>query len=323
MAQVAVQQFAGWYDTAAITSWSARLAAQMEAVQRVTAQTTDAYLARVLTLLTGRRFAPTGRVDVGSLRAGVTHAGAYARAADAFRWQQAQHDQTAAALLSADPPPRPPDLAAPVDAALQRVADVAEMDVQLADRAQTRQVYGAAHDQGLITGYRRVIHPELSKGGTCGLCIAASDRLYGPTELKPLHARCECTTLPVLDHADPGSALNAGDLRRLYGEGGSTNRADLKRTRYQVTDHGELGPLLDKHGVPVRTEKMAARDANGRPRRPQTPAERAANVVRIRQRLEQALPKAQQLAQEDQQQWGRYLADLEARIADLTSQISA
>jgi hypothetical protein len=39
---------------------------------------------------------------------------------------------------------------------------------------------GAA-DAGLIVGYRRVLHAELSHEGSCGLCVAASTAVYRPT----------------------------------------------------------------------------------------------------------------------------------------------
>jgi hypothetical protein len=72
----------------------------------------------------------------------------------------------------------PLKLVDPVEAAVERVAAVADMDMQLADRAQSRRSSPSRPSAVDITGYRRVIHPEVSKGGSCGLCIAASDRVY-------------------------------------------------------------------------------------------------------------------------------------------------
>lgn len=321
LAAAAAASFHGWYDSAAITVWAEKLAQRIEALQRAAAQNVDAYLARVLSLMTGSRVRPIGRVDVTALRQGITHAGAYGRAADAYRWQQAEFDRFTRDLLTAATP-TPFDLVNPVDAAVERVKAVADMDVQLADRAQTQAIYSDAADRGVITGYRRVIHPEESRGGSCGLCVAASDRLYSAHEPKPIHARCHCTTLPVLDGADPGSLLNAADLRRLYKEAGGTHTAKLAGTRYKIDEHGELGPLLNPHDAKVRTARQVAKETERRAA-PKTPAEKLADVRRIRDSLDAALPKARELATEDPGEWGPYLTKLEHRIAGLDHDLAA
>lgn len=315
------RQFNGWYDTAAITAWSAALALQMQAMLRGLARSTDAYMSRAITMIAGKRIPPVGAIGVTALRTGgVTHAGAYARAADVFRWQQSQFDAIARSLLTDNP--RLPDIVDPLEAAVKRAGDVASMDTQLTVRDQERAALDDAHDRSVITGYRRVIHPELSKGGTCGLCVAASDRLYGAHEPKAVHDRCECTVLPVLDHKDPGSALNKGDLGRLYGDssrGGrsGTGREDLKRTRYQVDEHGEFGLVLNPAGAKARTAREAKRDENKPPRRPKTDAQRAADLERVRRRLTEALPRVNDLAEQDPAKWGRYAEKFRQRLADL------
>lgn len=95
-----------------------------------------------------------------------------------------------------------------------------------------------------IVGYRRVIHPELSTGGVCGLCVVAADRKYKIGELKAVHNLCKCTVLPVYEDFDPGEQLNGEDLDALYAAAGGNTRNRLKRTRYKLIDHSELGPLL-------------------------------------------------------------------------------
>jgi hypothetical protein len=95
-----------------------------------------------------------------------------------------------------------------------------------------------------VTGYRRIIHPELSKSGTCGLCAVAADRMYFVDRLLPVHDKCKCGVLPVTAEWDPGSPLNADDLERLYKEAGGTAGDKLKRTRFAVEEHSELGPRL-------------------------------------------------------------------------------
>lgn len=100
-----------------------------------------------------------------------------------------------------------------------------------------------------ITGWRRVIHPELSRGGTCGLCIAAAaGRVYTTGNLEPIHKGCHCGVLPIVGGDDPGDALNRLDLGDLYDDaGGTTDGWTLKQTRYQVGADGRL--------VAVKTRK--------------------------------------------------------------------
>lgn len=139
----------------------------------------------------------------------------------------------------------PLDFLLDLEDAQQRVEDrirtIAEDDVRLADRVATSDVLDAVPG---VTGYRRVIHPELSAGGTCGMCIVAADRVYSTGSLMPIHARCKCTVAPIVGEDDPGKELNAADLKAMYDAAGGTDAASLKRTRYQIDIHGELGPVL-------------------------------------------------------------------------------
>jgi hypothetical protein len=143
--------------------------------------------------------------------------------------------------------------------ALQRLELLGETDVALADRDTASRTL-ASVDR--ITGYRRIIHPEVSAGGTCGLCAAASGRAYGKAELMPLHARCACTVAPIVaGKADPGAALNAQSLAELYAAAGSTAAGDLAKVRYSVHPHSETGPTLTVAGQHWRTAADAAADA--------------------------------------------------------------
>lgn len=100
-------------------------------------------------------------------------------------------------------------------------------------------------DEPDIIGYRRLIHPELSESGTCGLCIAAADRIYRTSELMPIHAHCKCTVgLIITGQADVGLGLNRAQLRELYTLAGGTGKAKLAKVRYRRNRHGELGPVL-------------------------------------------------------------------------------
>lgn len=145
-------------------------------------------------------------------------------------------------------------------AAVQRISDITDSNVMLAQRLAEQQTLRTAQARdGRVTGYRRVIHPELSKGGVCGLCVAASDRVYHIEDLKPIHVRCKCGVVPIVGDSDVGHQLNRSDLSMLYTEAGklhglgyTTEGAHLKRTRYDVVHHAELGPVLTR----VRGEKV-------------------------------------------------------------------
>jgi hypothetical protein len=161
-----------------------------------------------------------------------------------------------------------------VDAAKQasdRIDSLIDDNLMLSQRLAQQQVLAQAvnlDDNGnhrgkhgvKVIGYRRVIHPEQSRGGTCGMCIAASDRIYKVAQLMPIHAHCKCTIAPVTEDHDPADDVNAVDLRQLYKHAGGNTGAHLKRTRYQVDEHGELGPVLvPKSKYKPRSDKSKRR----------------------------------------------------------------
>lgn len=140
---------------------------------------------------------------------------------------------------------------------------------------------------GGVTHWRRMIRPELSEGGTCGLCIAASTRVYRVENLMPLHDLCNCLVVPAISggrRVDPAEVLNEADLATVVptsvadlggvykAADGSTFAEQLKRTRFQVNAHGELGAVLSLEGRKVRGSSEAARDtARARARRDSDP----------------------------------------------------
>lgn len=136
-------------------------------------------------------------------------------------------------------------------AAEARIAAIAWTDVTLAVREQVRRTLGSLSSIAGVEGYRRVIRPELSETGPCGLCVVASTRIYSVEDLKPMHDRCVCEVLPIIGDMDPGLYLNNDDLDRIYGggvdggtRGGKRGTARLARMRVVFTEHGELGPIL-------------------------------------------------------------------------------
>ena len=105
--------------------------------------------------------------------------------------------------------------------------------------AATQRFHGSG-----VRKYRRVIHPELSKTGTCGLCAVAATNVFSTADLLPMHNNCKCTVAPITANNDPGLKLNREDLDAIYRKAGSTSAADLKSVRVIVESHSEIGPIL-------------------------------------------------------------------------------
>jgi hypothetical protein len=216
-ALAAMAGFTAWWDADAVTQMIADVLRVVQPLQRQAATITDGYLTRAATIISGRPQRATGAVDVQALRRAMTeeladqilagvrqaarvelgglsdHASrdvqespdwgledgrealdpamVYGRVADGYRWQT---------TMLGDSPDK-----AQAKAAV-RIAAVAETDVTLAVRAQYQKTMSA---QG-ATGWRRILHPELSQTGPCALCVVAADRVYRTEDLLPLHSRC-------------------------------------------------------------------------------------------------------------------------------------
>lgn len=127
-----------------------------------------------------------------------------------------------------------------LDKAMQRLSDNANTDGQIAlNSAATERFHGSG-----VRKYRRVIHPELSKTGTCGLCAVAATNVFSTADLLPMHNNCKCTVAPITSSNDPGLTINRKDLDAIYRKAGSTSAADLKSVRVIVESHSEIGPIL-------------------------------------------------------------------------------
>jgi len=169
-----------------------------------------------------------------------------------------------------------------IEALVARVIGLAEMELQLAARDEEQRVARATPG---VTYLRRIIHPELSKTGTCGLCIAAASRVYKVKELAALHDGCHCTFASVIGDlggaGDPGFFLNQADLDRLYAAAGSTYAAELSKLRFLEVPHGELGQILVPENAKDRFDPLTTRyrDADDSSAMWQTVAEIAAERV--------------------------------------------
>lgn len=230
---------AAFYAGETVAAFGARVATYVAAAQRQAARITESHL-RQQTQRMGVELPAGSIVDLPTdLRLGAATADIYQRPIRQVRY-----------LESTGVP-----LADAVAAATERLEQQALTDLQLARANASQQVMYAMPEKtpraGVVRGYRRIIHPEL--GQVCGLCIAASDRIYRKRDMLPLHARCKCTTIPVIGVQDPGGKLNADDLTALYAAaGGSTSSAALKRVRYEIKENGELGPVLTVAGEKMR-----------------------------------------------------------------------
>jgi hypothetical protein len=117
---------------------------------------------------------------------------------------------------------------------LNRLAEIADDDLSLAYRTGAQKSMVA----NKITKFRRVVRPELSKGGTCPLCHLASGNTYNRSTLLPIHTHCRCAVMPIVGTDDPGSRLNSEDLGSL----------EVPKEEPVIRNHGELGPILQVAG---------------------------------------------------------------------------
>lgn len=148
---------------------------------------------------------------------------------------------------------------------LERATMVVDENIALAERQAEHLILkkASADNPGKIKGYRRVIHPEASTTGTCGLCIVASDQIYSVSDLKPIHAQCKCETVPIFQNNDPGLRLNQSDLAAIYkAAGNSTATGDLLKVRYKIDMNQELGPQLVKSADSGPVGRYSATNAN-------------------------------------------------------------
>lgn len=141
--------------------------------------------------------------------------------------------------------------------AMERVKDLLTTDVALADRDESDHAYRALKTD---IGWRRILRPELSESGPCGLCVVASDRFYKSGDLMPLHDECVCGKMPITSTEDPGTKINAADLERIYGAAGGNTMEELKRVRVVVRVHGEIGPVLVRERDHFRDAAQAGVD---------------------------------------------------------------
>jgi hypothetical protein len=235
--------FTAYWDGVAVVDFATRVATIVQAAQRRAGGLTEQHLRRQYQRL-GIDLPTVPLVDLPpDLRLGADTVQVYQRPVRRLRHLVAEETraEAEAAVL-----------------ALQRLQAQATTDLQLARATAAQQVMYRTPE--VTTGWRRIIHPEL--GSVCGLCIAASDRVYRRIERMDLHPACRCTVAPIVrvggQVRDPGRALNAADLSAIYAAAGNTTESRaLSRTRIQVRENGELGPILMADGVEYKGPKKA------------------------------------------------------------------
>lgn len=217
--------FAAWYNAEAVNTLAGKTVRVAETARADAGNLGAIYMRQVLAALHAARV-PRFRLDLPEARLGADLLEVYARPAEAYR---------AAYAVTEDP-------AAAAEAAQARLDALVRDDLLVARRDGERQQM----EEAGVTHYRRIVHPERSETGVCGLCLVASDRVYSIEELLPIHDRCKCTVAPDGDAA--AEAIQV-DLDRIYKDaGGTTDGRKLKEIRYQVNEHGELGPVLTRAG---------------------------------------------------------------------------
>lgn len=262
--------FAAWYDTAAVMALSREMAEVSMSAQQTMAGLAAEYVRQLLVVLDAPP--PTSRVPTPAVRNGADLRLVHSRPAEQFR---------RAIATGADPDDA-------LDLASQRAANLARTDLSLVERdVEHRQLEDAG-----VQRYRRVIRPELSESGSCGLCVVAADRIYRVRELMPIHPpHCKCKTMAIVGADDPGIRLNREDLERLYAAAGSTSGDDLKRIRVTVNEHGELGPILSRAGHDFRRQRDVPLE-----RDPARAARMLEKTVPVLQRLEERAAAGEDVA---------------------------
>jgi hypothetical protein len=268
--------FDQWYDGDLVASRAARSATLVDSAQGSVRTQTISYMKFVYQQFDDLQFPSADEIDAANddvLERLVSPLDEWNRPAEQFRFARSQGSTVEEAT----------------EIAIQRVEALADLDMELAMRKQANTIFKATPK---VTGYRRVLHPELAESGTsCGLCIAASTRVYKKKELLPIHDHCHCGVMPIVGDEDPGDVFNQDDLNQLYAAAGGNTAQALSRARFKIEQHGELGPYLVEHGSKTRGKISPS----------QTKISRRESVAAQLKSLNESLPRllARQRAGED------------------------
>jgi hypothetical protein len=236
--------FTDFYDGDAARQVAERIGRLVSTAQSLAGRMTEAHLRQQIALMgpdLARSLPGSAIVDLPvALRYGADAAEVYTRPIRQVRY-----------LESVEHVPRE----TAVETARARLERAALHDLQLARAVAAQQVL---YRFPQASGWRRIIHPEL--GNVCGLCVAASDRVYQRINRMDIHPGCKCTILPIVGGLDPGGTLNAEDLTRLYEAAGSTASRALAAVRIETFEHGEMGRVLVPEGSGIKRPGQVKRD---------------------------------------------------------------
>ena len=223
-------QDVNWYDEAAVTNIAAEASDYLAWMELRTAGAVDQFQTRGSGLDAGSE-----ELDLWLRNLESNPLEEFARPAREYRYQRTRGADHESATRSA----------------VERAQNQTEIDLKLAETHRYRQNFRASG----VTTYLRVPRPELSESGVCGLCIAASTRVYKTEDLLPIHGGCNCLTVP----AGGGDEEYARQEReKLYRELGATRKEELLRYRVRVDEHGQYGPIL----VPASHRTQTPREAD-------------------------------------------------------------
>ncbi|NED96454.1 hypothetical protein G1H11_14180 [Phytoactinopolyspora alkaliphila] len=204
------------------------LAARAQAVSML-----DAYLAQLVTLQTREAVEILG-LTPGVIRGGVPDTDVWMRSFVQARTARSRGAEWAGALRQGR------------DRARQTIATNVQLALQLGGRESMSRRTG-------VVGYRRVLGP----GKNCDLCIVASTQRYHRGELMPIHPGCGCTVETITGTRDPGQVIDSQREFHFDDEfSDDVTRRAVERLGIEITDlpivdivhHGELGPVLWRHG---------------------------------------------------------------------------
>ncbi|RNL66251.1 hypothetical protein EFK50_01090 [Nocardioides marmoriginsengisoli] len=235
--------FASWYTPAAVAAQAALAAEVSRNAQDVVTQLMAQYLGEMTAILADTRGVKIPRIVTPEIRNGADPVAVHSRTAKAYRVDYAKTQDDTAAIA----------------AAMAREMSLIEADLMLA----ARQAQADAMAELDVERYRRILRPELSVTGSCGLCLAASLQVYTIGQLLPIHVRCKCLTMPIIGGVDPAKGLNEEDRNAAYAEAGETGKSALSNVRVQVHEHGELGPVLTVKGQKFTGPKDLAEKGSG------------------------------------------------------------
>lgn len=286
--------FTGWYSAEKVAQQAQDMSVLSTSAQDAVTAMFARYVAELVAMLRGETRVDVPDVRLQPVRRGADLVRVHARPAEVFKENFALVGDEFTAL----------------ERSIQRSVQLIETDIMLAARQAQQDAMVALE----VTHYRRVLRPELSDSGPCGLCVVASDRIYKVSDLLPLHDRCACQTVPVVEGLDPGARINAEDLKRLYAGAGSSGAADLKRTRVSVNEHGELGPVLTTRG-----HRFTGPEDLGQPVDPDRGARRLTKLQDVLEKLEQRSGDGENLDAPIVEQRDRIAAATTARSAPGTA----